>query len=172
MASDGNTVVHDLAEAAWAEADVALANAWRDMTRLANVLDAAAEARAGDAVLEELSGEALLVRQSLDRAVRLRGLAPIGAEGESVFYDPALHEVVDGPAPSRKGVKVRIVAAGLGRRVAASVEPLAPALVARLKRAAATKSPKAPTRRRTAAVKVGARKSGTRKPKAAREAGL
>lgn len=91
-----------LGEAAWAEADAALAQALVD-------LDEAAAA-----VSEAAGAEALaLVAQSLSRAARKRGLTRVGALGAVEPYDPQRHDLNSPVAPPAK--TVRIVARGVAR---------------------------------------------------------
>jgi hypothetical protein len=91
-----------LAEAAWAEADLALARALVELD----------EAQA--AVTEAAGVEALaLLGQSLSRAARKRGLTRIGALGAVEAYDRRRHDL---NAPVARAPKtVRIEARGVGR---------------------------------------------------------
>jgi hypothetical protein len=89
-----------LAEAAWAEADKALADALMDFAALQSATKAKARA---DAML--------LLGQSLQRAARKRGLAPFGVVGALEAYNPARHAYSGARAPKR----VRIVSQGVAR---------------------------------------------------------
>jgi len=91
-----------LAEAAWAEADAALAQALVDLDE--------AQAAADDAGREEALA---LLAQSLSRAARKRGLKRTGALGAVEPYDPLRHEL---SAPVAKAPKtVRIETQGVAR---------------------------------------------------------
>lgn len=91
-----------LAEAAWAEADTALAQALVE-------LDEAEAAVAEPAGVEALA----LLAQSLSRAARKRGLTRIGALGAVEPYDRRRHEL---NAPVARAPKtVRIEARGVAR---------------------------------------------------------
>src|SRR5688572_16367617 len=84
-----------LAEAAWAEADAAMAQALVELD----------EAEA--AVTEEAGVEALaLLAQSLARAARKRGLTRIGARGAIEPYDPRRHELNAPVARPPKAVRI------------------------------------------------------------------
>jgi len=95
-------LVDALAEAAWTEADLALAEALVECDR-------ALHAGEEDAKADALS----LLSQALARAARRRGLARIGKSGAIDKFDPAKHEL----APARKGApqRVRIVQQGVAR---------------------------------------------------------
>ena len=91
-----------LAEAAWAEADAALAQALVDLDEAQSADDAAGREEA----LE-------LLAQSLSRAARRRGLKRTGALGAIEPYDPRRHELC---APVAKAPKtVRIETQGVAR---------------------------------------------------------
>lgn len=89
-----------LAEASWAEADKALAQAWADFAEFA----AAAKGR---------TQLIALVDQSLARAARQRGMARIGAAGDTGPYEPDLHELIFPRA--RSPALIQIVAPGVSR---------------------------------------------------------
>lgn len=91
-----------LAEAAWAEADAALA--------LALVEFDEAEAAKKPEVREEALA---LARQALANAVRRRGLTRFGVIGRQEAYDPARHDLTTARARAPKSV--RIVASGVAR---------------------------------------------------------
>ncbi len=89
-----------LAQASWAEADRALAQAWADFAEFA------ASARRGPDMVA-------LIDQSLSRAARQRGLARLGEIGETAPFDPQAHELI---APSKRPpASVHIVAPGVSR---------------------------------------------------------
>jgi hypothetical protein len=91
-----------LAEAAWSEADSALAQA---LAEFDEAVGASSKAAREDAMAR--------LAQSLSRAARRRGLSRIGAVGEQVAYEPALHDL---NAPVAKTPKsVRIQARGVAR---------------------------------------------------------
>lgn len=91
-----------LAEAAWAEADTALAQALADCDEAATAPDATTQAAAF-----------AMLAQSLGRAARKRGLVRAGELGERVKFDPTRHELL---ASSAKMPKiVRIAARGVLR---------------------------------------------------------
>lgn len=85
-----------LAEAAWSEADLALAEALMEFD--------SAEAAASEA--DRLDAMALL-GQALARAARKRGLTRIGAQGAREGYDPKVHELAKRPARAPKTVLVQ-----------------------------------------------------------------
>jgi hypothetical protein len=116
------TLADDLAEATWAQADQALALAWREVARLETNIAAAQRSRAIKAAgaaagkrFAALAADALLVRQALDRAARLRGLRLFGAKGQSVRYDAARHDL-EGARATRDGAG-RLARPGVERRV-------------------------------------------------------
>lgn len=88
-----------LAEAAWAEADAALAEALIELDRMQN---ARGSARA-DATL--------MLAQALARIARKRGLTRIGSIGARAAFDPERHEREGAGA----GQPVRVVARGVAR---------------------------------------------------------
>lgn len=89
-----------LAQASWAEADRALAQAWADFAELAGSV------RRGPDMFA-------LVEQSLSRAARQRGLMRVGAAGEIAPYDPLVHELV---VPRKRAPPViEVVAPGVSR---------------------------------------------------------
>jgi molecular chaperone GrpE (heat shock protein) len=91
-----------LADASWAEADRALAEALADFEELASARNPKRRRE-----LFEMLG------QSLNRAARKRGLSRMGAVGEQAEYDPEIHELVS--ARGRKAGAVEIVARGAMR---------------------------------------------------------
>lgn len=100
-----------LAQAAWAEADAALATALAD-------LDEATGARG--AAREEAMA---MLAQSLARAARKRGLARIGALGAAETFHPERHELTRAVAKPPK--IVRIEARGVARGDDVLVKPRA-----------------------------------------------
>ena len=98
-----------LAEAGWAEADLALAQALRDLDEVRAASTRPKRAAALDAL--ELA---------LTRAARRRGMSRIGATGDEQQFDPALHEAGRG-TPER----VQIQARGVRRGDAVLVRALA-----------------------------------------------
>jgi hypothetical protein len=98
-----------LAQAAWAEADAALAAALAD-------LDEAAGARG--AAREEAMA---MLTQSLARAARKRGLSRIGALGAAEPFDPARHDLTC--AVAKLPETVRIEARGVARGEVLLVKP-------------------------------------------------
>jgi hypothetical protein len=101
-----------LAEAAWAEADEALAQALADLDELESASDQATR----DDVLAALS-------QSLMRAARRRGLTRVGVVGEREAYDPERHELLVTGAKRPKIVCIR--ARGVARGAELLVKPRA-----------------------------------------------
>jgi hypothetical protein len=91
-----------LAEAAWAEADLALAEALADLDEAETAADEPARA---DALA--------MLSQSLARAARKRGLSRIGALDEQATFDPDAHDLAE--AGAKKPKKVRIAARGVAR---------------------------------------------------------
>ncbi len=101
-AAQGVSMAGALAEAAWSEADAALAQALVEFDEA----DGAANAADREDAMARLA-------QSLTRTARKRGLSRIGGLGESVAFDPAEHEL---NAPVAKTPKnVRIQARGVTR---------------------------------------------------------
>lgn len=99
-AADG--VSDALAQAAWAEADQALAQALADFDEAESAANAVARREAME-----------LLGQSLAQAARRRGLARIGELGARERFDPQRHEL---SAPSVKTpATVRITARGVAR---------------------------------------------------------
>jgi hypothetical protein len=94
--------VDALAEAAWTEADAALAEALIECDR-------ASSAKTGDARDEALS----LLRLALARAARRRGLSRIGEAGGLEDFDAERHEF--SPRPTRAPKQVRILDEGVAR---------------------------------------------------------
>ncbi len=98
-----------LAEAAWAEADRALAEAMAE----AQILKAAAEGEARDDAMA-------LLEQALGRAARKRGLVRFGEVGARESYDAARHELA---RPLQRAPKqVRVIASGVTRAGAVLVK--------------------------------------------------
>jgi hypothetical protein len=91
-----------LAEASWAEADVALAEALAELAGLERTRGVAQRAAA-----------LALLSQALRRAARKRGLTRFGIVGEVAAYDPARHELM--AASQRPPASVRIAAPGIAR---------------------------------------------------------
>ena len=92
-----------LGDAAWAEADRALAQA---MAEFEEVEAANTQVRRAEALM--------LLRQALARAARVRGFSRLGAEpGESEPYDPARHELIS--VPAKPPAEVIIIAQGVAR---------------------------------------------------------
>jgi hypothetical protein len=106
-----------LAEAAWADADVALAEALADFDEAQTAADEDARA---DAMT--------MLAQSLSRAARKRGLSRQGELGARTPYDPVRHVLDDtsGRAPKT----VRVAARGVSR----GAEMLCPIRVRRLRK--------------------------------------
>ncbi len=101
-AASGLSLSTALAEAAWAEADKALAQALADLDEARTATETAAR-----------DGALALLEQSLARAARKRGLTRIGAIGAHESYDAMRHDLV---APVAKAPKtVRIEARGVAR---------------------------------------------------------
>lgn len=102
-AAQGISLIGALAEAAWADADTALAQALADLDEV----QAAPSAQARDEALALLS-------QSLSRAARKRGLTRLGVLGASEAYDPERHEAATSVAkmPKTVGIYARGVARG------------------------------------------------------------
>ena len=95
-------LVSALAEAAWSEADAALAQAVAEYDGLVAARGAAAR-----------SDAQALLGQALARAARRRGLARFGAVGSIEAYDPKRHELSSaGRAPNRVRVKAQGVMRG------------------------------------------------------------
>lgn len=99
-----------LAEAAWAEADAALAEALAEL----DAFEAAETAPAR-------KDAAALLAQALARAGRKRGLSRLGALGDHVIYDAALHDL--SAAGSKKPKNVRIEVRGVTRGADVLVKP-------------------------------------------------
>lgn len=91
-----------LAEAAWSEADAALAQALAEC----DALEAAPDAASREDAMAMLA-------QALSRAARKRGLSRIGAVGAREQYDPKRHELERAGARGPKSV--RIIAPGVAR---------------------------------------------------------
>lgn len=101
-----------LAEAAWEEADLALAEALVEADALMEAVDDSSRATA----------IAFMV-QALSRAARKRGLSRIGELGGPEKYDPARHELAGSVA--KKPRNVRIAARGVVRGVEVLQRPRA-----------------------------------------------
>lgn len=95
-----SNIADALAEAAWSEADRALAQVVTDFL----VVRAAKRAK-------ERNEAILLLGQSLQRTMRRRGLVILGEADAIEAYDPARHAYSGGRAPKR----VRIVTPGVAR---------------------------------------------------------
>lgn len=95
-------LVGALAEAAWREADSALAEALIECER-------ALAAPGADARQEALE----LLSLALTRAARRRGLTSLGTPGAVEPFDPARHELIK--PSSRLPKRVRIASAGIAR---------------------------------------------------------
>lgn len=91
-----------LAEAAWAEADAALAQALADFEEALSAADEYAREQA-----------MTMVGQSLSRAARKRGLTRIGELGARVIYDPSKHDLTE--AGKRPPKTVLVAARGVAR---------------------------------------------------------
>lgn len=109
-----------LAEAAWMEADAALAEALADLDELISA-DAAHRA---DALA--------VLAQSMARAARKRGLTRIGALDAKESYDPALHDLRQ--LVAKKPKTVRIQARGVARGEQVLVKPRVGAARAKARR--------------------------------------
>ncbi|HYD88956.1 MAG TPA: hypothetical protein VEA80_15885 [Vitreimonas sp.] len=107
-----------LAEAAWSEADAALAQALADLDEAQGAQDDTAREDA----LDRLA-------QSLARAARKRGLTRLGQLGAREAYDPKRHELTDAGARAPKTVRVE------ARGVARGGEVLAKTRAGRLRKA-------------------------------------
>lgn len=101
-----------LAEAAWAEADLALARALADLDELG----------AARGVQQRRAALALLT-QSLAQAARKRGFARVGELGKREAFNPKRHDLV---APGKPKF-VRIRARGVARGPVVLVNPRASA---------------------------------------------
>ncbi len=98
-----------LAEAAWAEADAALAQALVD-------LDEAAAAVSEPAGVDALA----LLAQSLSRAARKRGLTRVGVLGAAELYDPQRHDLNFSVAKAPKTVRIEARGVARGDRLLAN----------------------------------------------------
>jgi hypothetical protein len=101
-AAQGVSLASALAEAAWSEADAALAQALADLDEAQGAED---EAARGDALLR--------LAQSLSRAARKRGLTRIGELDAQEAYDATRHAL--NAAVAKPPKKVRIQARGVAR---------------------------------------------------------
>ena len=90
-----------LGEAAWAEADRALAQAMAEFEEVESASNAVRRAEA-----------LMLLRQALARAARVRGFSRLGGEpGSTEPYDPDRHTLIS--ASARPPAEVQIVAQGV-----------------------------------------------------------
>lgn len=127
---------------AWAEADLALAEALIAQTRVEAGLTALCRklARRKDDTLNQaadaLDGETLLLAQGLLRAAKARGLSLFGETGAVAPFDPKRHRPVKGVVEKAAAVKITAPGVTLGRQV------LIPAEVKRLRTAKAKALPK------------------------------
>ncbi|MFT3729320.1 MAG: hypothetical protein QM759_15965 [Terricaulis sp.] len=96
-AASSRDLTRQLAEAAWAEADAALADALTEFGAW----------QAGDADAAEFVG------QALRRAARKRGLSPLGEAGSVEAYDSSRHAL--GKLGSRPPARVKIKSPGVLR---------------------------------------------------------
>ncbi|MEZ5971638.1 MAG: hypothetical protein R3C31_07545 [Hyphomonadaceae bacterium] len=95
-AAQGISLTDALAEAAWAEADAALAQALADFDET----QTAEGARARKDALERLG-------QALSRAARKRGLARLGSLEDELTYDPDAHDLNEAVAKTPKTVRIQ-----------------------------------------------------------------
>jgi hypothetical protein len=109
-AATGVSLAGALAEAAWREADEALASALADLDEVETSADEVARAEA-----------LVLLSQSLSRAARKRGLARIGALGGRELYDPQRHDL--NVVVAKKPKSVHILARGVARGTQVLVKP-------------------------------------------------
>ncbi len=109
-----------LGEAAWREADIALAQALADLDELE-----AASADGRESILAALA-------QSLARAARRRGLTRLGVLAARETYDPATHDLRSAVAKMPK--TVRIEARGVARGGQVLVKPRVAAVRAKARR--------------------------------------
>lgn len=100
-----------MAEAAWAQADRALAQALRDAAMVEQAVRPLKRG-APRAKVQPVEDGLLILSQSLSRAARARGLKMFGAVGAVVPFDPRLHEA---PARAREPKLVRITTPGVTR---------------------------------------------------------
>jgi hypothetical protein len=98
----GAAMVDALAQAAWAEADIALADAIVECGRAVKAKRAA-----------ERTEALALTSQALSRAGRRRGLARLGKNGALEDFDPRRHELA--LSQKRAPARVRIVEEGVAR---------------------------------------------------------
>lgn len=109
-----------LAEAAWMEADAALAEALADLDELVS----AESAQRADALA--------VLAQSLSRAARKRGLTRIGVLDSRELYDAAAHDLRQ--LVAKKPKTVRIQARGVARGGQVLVRPRVDAVRAKARR--------------------------------------
>jgi hypothetical protein len=101
-AKRGAPLVDALAQAAWAEADIALAEAIVECDR-------AIKAKRADARSEALA----LTAQALSRAARRRSLVRLGKAGSVEAFDPLRHQLA--LSVKRAPTRVRVVEEGIAR---------------------------------------------------------
>lgn len=99
-----------LAQAAWEEADRALAEALIEC-----------DALAGAASKKQRDNAMTLLTQALARAARKRGLSRIGELGDAEKYDPQRHELAGVVAKMPR--KIRIAARGVARGAEVVLRP-------------------------------------------------
>ncbi|MEQ1817683.1 MAG: hypothetical protein ABL871_03660 [Terricaulis sp.] len=95
-AAQGVPLTDALAEAAWSEADAALAQALADFDEA----QSADGKKARKDALERLG-------QALSRAARKRGLARVDELGDEVAYDPETHDLNEAVAKTPKTVRIQ-----------------------------------------------------------------
>ena len=122
LARPADALADALAEASWAEADRALAEAIVEFAQLERALGAcevsgAAKSRAKAALAQ--------TRQALGRASRRRGLARLGEPGAMVAFVPSQHEFVrpSSSAPSHVEIVMEGVTRGAQVLIPAIVKP-------------------------------------------------
>ncbi|MBL8530646.1 MAG: hypothetical protein JNK94_02835 [Hyphomonadaceae bacterium] len=112
-------MVEALAQAAWAEADAALARALADADVLTRLVK-----KSGPAV----EGALAMLRQSLGQAARKRGLTRLEEAGARAAFDPNRHVLIK--ISSKQPKDVRIVIPGVVRGetilVKAEATPVSP----------------------------------------------
>lgn len=99
-----------LAEAAWAEADLALAEALSEC----DALDSAADD-------DDRRTTLALLAQALGRAARKRGLIRVGALGATIAFDPTAHDLASSVVKTPS--TVRIAARGVARGAEVLLRP-------------------------------------------------
>jgi hypothetical protein len=106
-----------LGEAGWAEADEALAEAWRDFAGLEKSLENLTQhANELSLSVTDIEERFVLARQALTEAGRRRGLRRFGEPGAVERYDAARHALaaMKKPVP-KKPLYVRVTAPGVAR---------------------------------------------------------